>query len=174
MNKRPKLNSYALTGIFRPVRSTVSNRFQLFYTQKHIPSAHFYFVVIFVCLFVNEEVRFRKNEGAKCFLNKNKTKRIVTVHPSVDVLLLFFNKSTMSTTMPDLPFTSLCPLLLSCPLLLKVLHKTIVSLSVQASKRASRENVHCCVFLAKPINSPLPEHPSHLGDCVYGCMFMNT
>lgn len=109
VNKRPKLNSYALTGIFKPVRSTVSNRFQLFYTQKHILSAHSYFVVIFVCLFVNEDVRFRKNEGVKCFLNKNKTKRIVTVHPSVDVLLLFFNKSTMSTTMPDLPFTSFCP-----------------------------------------------------------------
>jgi hypothetical protein len=109
LKKMPKLNSYALTGICRRIRSAVSNRFQLFYTQKHIPLAHFYFVVIFVCLFVNEEVRFRKNEGAKCFLNKNKIKRTVIVHPSVDVLLLFFNKSTMSTTMPDLPFTSFCP-----------------------------------------------------------------
>jgi hypothetical protein len=45
----------------------VSEHFQLFCTQKHIPSSHFYFVVIFVCLFTNAEVRFREKEGGKMF-----------------------------------------------------------------------------------------------------------
>jgi hypothetical protein len=37
---------------------------------------------------------------------KTKGEIIVVVHPSVDVLLLFFNKSTMLTTIPELSLIS--------------------------------------------------------------------
>lgn len=61
------INSSALTEIFIPVRTSVSNRFQLFCIQKHIPSTHFYFVIFFFLL-INAEVRFRKKQGGKMLL----------------------------------------------------------------------------------------------------------